>query len=462
MSAPAEPLSLLGVLTRSDRLAGRQLRGATHTVKLIDVVRRSSLAAVDAAALAGRSVLIHVRDPLFAALALIELDGLARRVVIAPPDLPDAALPEVIDEAEIEAVVFDEEPPCETWRLRRARVTLPSGALWEIRPQPLLTEWVMFTSGTSGPPKMAVHTLEGLAGAIKPAPLGEPAPVWGTFYDIRRYGGLQILLRALMGEGSLVLTSPIEPAAQFLVRLGEAGVTHLTGTPSHWRRALMTPETARLAPRYVRLSGEIADPAVLAALKDRFGVTPVHAYASTEAGVGFEVRDGLAGFPASIVGQPGEVEIRVADGVLKLRSPRASLGYLNRTAGLLKDPDGFVDTGDLVELTGDRYAFVGRRGGVINVGGMKAHPEEIEAVINRHPAVHVCRVRARKNPITGAIVAADVVLKLQRQDADLARVKAEIMAECRAALAPFKVPASIEFVPELAVTAGGKLERAGA
>ena len=50
----------------------------------------------------------------------------------------------------------------------------------------------------------------------------------------------------------------------------------------------------------------------------------------------------------------------------------------------LTDSEGFVDTGDMVELRGDRYYFVGRRGGIINIGGLKVHPEEIEAVINRH------------------------------------------------------------------------------
>ena len=65
----------------------------------------------------------------------------------------------------------------------------------------------------------------------------------------------------------------------------------------------------------------------------------------------------------------------------------------------------------MVELRGDRYHFVGRRGGVINVGGLKVHPEEIEAVINRHPAVRMSLVRGRRNPITGAIVVAEVVLQ---------------------------------------------------
>src|SRR5271154_7239097 len=78
------------------------------------------------------------------------------------------------------------------------------------------TEWVMPTSGTSGPPKMVAHTLATLTGAIRPAPTQR----WATFYDIRRYGGLQIFLRALAGAESLTLTDPDEGVDAFLVRLG--------------------------------------------------------------------------------------------------------------------------------------------------------------------------------------------------------------------------------------------------
>jgi len=101
------------------------------------------------------------------------------------------------------------------------------------------------------------------------------------------------------------------------------------------------------------------------------------------------------------------------------------------------------------------------RGGIINVGGLKVHPEEIEAVINRHPDVRVSLVRARKNPITGAIVVADVVRRAaangdQVRDADLKR---EILEACRDSLPQHKVPASIRFVPSLDVSATGKMVR---
>ena len=64
-----------------------------------------------------------------------------------------------------------------------------------------------------------------------------------------------------------------------------------------------------------------------------------------------------------------------------------------------------------IERRGDRCYFVGRRGGVINVGGVKIHPEEVEAALNSHATVRASRVFARKNPITGALVCADVVLR---------------------------------------------------
>jgi acyl-CoA synthetase (AMP-forming)/AMP-acid ligase II len=281
---------------------------------------------------------------------------------------------------------------------------------------------------------------------------------------MRRYAGMQTFLRAMLGGGSMVLSSAYEPVGDFLVRAGAHGVTHINGTPSHWRRALMSTGSHKMAPRYVRLSGEIADQAILDNLRAFFPQAGVgHAYASTEAGVAFEVDDGRAGFPAGFVGVGrGEVDIKIAEGSLRLRSARTASRYVGRDAPSLLDADGFVDTGDMVELSGDRYHFVGRKGGIINVGGQKVHPEEVEAAINRHPAVWASQVRARRNPITGAVVAADVVLKdWMHQIGRATDTEREIIAVCRTSLAPHKVPAMIKFVESLDVSATGKLLRQG-
>src|SRR3984885_14837983 len=206
----------------------------------------------------------------------------------------------------------------------------------------------------------------------------------------------------------------------------------------------MSGASGRMKPRYVRLSGELADQAILNNLAHAFPEANIaHAFASTEAGVAFDVRDGKAGFPAAIIGQTGTpVEMRVVDGSLRIRSNRTASRYLG-DAGMLADGDGFVDTSDMVEQRGDRYYFVGRREGVINVGGQKVHPEEGEAVINQHPGVQIARVRGRPSPITGAIVVADIVV---RANGAFDTIAEEILESCRRALPPHKVPAMLREV----------------
>ena len=435
-------------------LQGRWLWDGRVEVDLPSAVRQSRIGPARDELL-GRHVLIRTSDQIRAALALIELDGVAARLILCPPDLAERDLPSVIDDAEVDAIVGDVEPPAGLKVDHHGLSLLDPGPKTDHPPK--RTDWIMFTSGTTGRPKMVVHTLPGLAGAI--APSADPTPpIWGTFYDIRRYGGLQMLLRACLGGGSMVLSQPDEAVAAFLTRLGSRGVTHLSATPSHWRKALMSPAIREVRPRYVRLSGEIADQSVLDRLQAAFPNTPVgHAYASTEAGVGFEVNDGREGFPISFVGrEPPAVEMKVVDGSLRLRSSRTASRYLGSAAEPLAGPDGFVDTGDMVEPRGERYYFVGRRGGIINVGGLKIHPEEVEAVINGQPGVRMSLVKARRSPVTGAVVVADVV----SDDAvPQAQLRENILAACRAALPPFKTPAVIRFVDALTVTPGGKLER---
>ena len=416
------------------------------------------------AELMGRSVLLATSSQLTTALALIELDGRTRRLAILPPDFDPAHLAAVIAAAEIDAVVIDDgSPPCAALDLA-IRVTCAPSIVTstEVFSVGARSEWVLMTSGTTGMPKMVRHDLASLTAAMQAHSPADGAAVWGTFYDIRRYGGLQIFLRAVNGGASLVLSSAGEPVADHLARLAEHGVTHLSGTPSQWRRALMNPTIRQIAPRYVRLSGEIADQAILDSLRSAFPRAAIgHAYATTEAGVGFDVNDGLAGFPAASVGPVrAGVEMKVLDGSLRIRSPGTSCGYLG-TEQALADADGFVDTGDIVELRGERYHFVGRKGGIINVGGLKVHPEEIEAVINRHPQVRMSLVRRKQSPITGSIVVADVVLKSEQQGVRAAQIELrdDILRFCRAALPRYKVPAAISFVPALPVAATGKLVR---
>ena len=489
---PSETRSLWDLTAAGGLPAGRVLSDGLGQATLASLATGTNLDG-NTEALRGRTVLLSCDRQLPAALALLALDGVAGRILLCPPDLAPGHIPAVIAEAGVEAIVSDgtgpaANPPSGILAPGILAPGILAPGILVIRchdtvrsatplPHGRETEWLLFTSGTTGRPKLVSHTLASLTGPLAEGPAAGTDAVWSTFYDIRRYGGLQILLRALLGGGSLILSRAGEPVAAFLTRMGEAGVTHVLGTPSHWRRALMSPALERLSPRYVRLSGEVADQTILTQLARTFpGAGLTHAFASTEAGVGFEVNDGLEGFPESVIGAArGGIEIRVVDGSLRIRSPRTAARYLG-DRGALAGAEGFVDTGDMVTSRDGRYYFAGRREGIINVGGQKVHPEEVEAVINRHPGVLMSRVRGKASPITGALVVADVVLRAaaggeadgregrareagEREAGGFATLKQEILEACRAALPPHKAPVLLREVASLEVSAAGKMVR---
>jgi acyl-coenzyme A synthetase/AMP-(fatty) acid ligase len=460
--------SLWNALSATGNLSGRWLCSRDATVAL-DVLDRGSTLGGRLNELRGRSVLIATKEQLPTALALIELDGVVRRLILCPPGLPAADVASITSSAAVDLVVTDAgSTGSGGGEVERLFLAVPNAlSAAPDRGAQLQSEWILLTSGTTGTPKLVLHTFASLAGAIT-GTLGRNA-VWATFYDIRRYGGLQIFLRAMLGGGSMLLSSATELVADFLVRAGKRRVTHISGTPSHWRRALMSPFARQMQPRYVRLSGEIADQSILDHLRSVYCDADIaHAFASTEAGVAFDVGDGLAGFPAKLIGRGDTgIEMRITDGSLQIKSNRTAIGYLRDVVKPLPGADGFVDTGDMVQLCNGRYYFAGRRDGIINVGGQKVHPEEVEAVINRHPGVRMSLVKTRKSPITGAIVVADVVIKAENHCDDGAvpeqeALRQEILDDCRRALARHKVPATIRFVPSLGVTPSGKLARSNA
>lgn len=457
-----EPVSLWEGASAAGNLAGRFFRSADIRASLKEILENSVLDG-RSEELRDRTVLIATRDQFLAVWAVFELDGIARRIVLCPPDLPRDILPGVIRAAEADAVVLDSagcdrELPGVRYFMPCARRLSPQVC---DRAQQQRTEWVLLTSGTSGVPKLVLHDLATLSAPIDRRGPHEGA-VWSTFYDVRRYGGLQILLRAALTNSSFVLSDASEPVADFLDRAAAEGITHISGTPSHWRRALMSPAASRISPKYVRLSGEIADDGVLNHLREVYGQAKIaHAFASTEAGVVFTVEDGHAGFPAGLLESTPGVQMMVKDDTLRVRSARAAYRYLGEGAPALRDADGFVDTTDLVELRDGRYYFGGRRDGLINVGGLKVHPEEVEAVLNRHPEVWMSLVRKKKSPIIGSVVVADVVLRPEAAPSirDIDAVRDDILVSCRRTLSQHKVPVAINFVPSLDVAESGKMMR---
>ncbi len=440
---PAPRLCLRSLTLRAE-LPDRFISDGETRIVINDL---RTTAHIDVARAHGRSVLLRTRLQLPTVLAAIELDGVAKRIVLCPPD-QWGHLPSIIERATIDFIVTDEPDEgeyvdsrlrCAVWRGDRNTET----------------EWILLTSGTTGLSKLAIHTLPSLTGPLENG-VTTSDPVWSTFYDIRRYGGLQMLFRALLGRGSMILSRDDETPSAFLIRLAKRGVTHMSGTPSHWRRALMSPASTSISPSYVRLSGEIVDQAILDHLRRTYpGANIVHAFASTEAGVAFEVRDGKAGFPVSLIGNPYlHAELGVAGGTLHVRSGRTAKGYIGSP---LDGFDGWVDTGDLVKKQGDRYYFAGRKEGVINVGGQKVYPEEVENILTLHPSIHMARVWARRSPVAGSLVAADIMLE---PGAMLTDIRGDLIEHCRRHLPAWKVPVSIREVDNIDLTPAGKIARA--
>jgi len=438
---------------------------SASTAVCVDALSNGSALGAPLSHLLGRAILIITKEQLPAALALVELDGIARRLVLCPPDVSVDVLPWIVSTASIDTLVWDENLP---------DLAIPGVERISIRPERIIpresyrertekTEWILLTSGTTGVPKLVSHTSSTLSGALSGKGDLGVGSVWATFYDIRRFGGLQILLRALLGGGSMVLSQASESTSAFLARATSHRVTHISGTPSHWRRALLCEASSGFDPKYIRLSGEIADQAILDRLRAAFPRAQIsHSFASTEAGVAFDVEDGRAGFPASWVDSgAAPVRLKVRDGTLRIKSNRAARQYVGSGATTLFDDQGFVDTADMVELHGDRYFFVGRKDGMINVGGLKVHPEEIESIVGSHPAVRMSRATARNSRLVGSVVALDVVADLapnERTDA-AKTLKQEILRLCAARLPRHKIPATIRFVQSIDLNAAGKVVR---
>jgi len=402
-------------------------------------------------------VAVAVRDPLLFLEVLVGLDGVAASMAVLSPGLEPAVIERLARDAGCHGLITDDASVEEA-------VDLPvlSGEPWgheeKPRKQAQPTRWALATSGTTGTPKLVGHTLASLTRTTKVHVTSGADLSWGLLYDMTRFAGMQVALQALLGGSKLLLPGSADPLAVQLAFLDAHGVTHLSATPSLWRKVLMTPGIGLQRLRQVTLGGEIADQYVLDALRARFPEARItHIFASTEAGVGFSVSDGRAGFPEDYLrDHPGGIEMDIRDGRLHLRSAEAASRYLG-DRGELADGEGWVDTGDLVRVEGSRVLFLGRASGIINVGGSKVVPEHVEQCLLAHPAVAQARVSMKKNSITGGLVAAEIVLQPGAGAPGAAR--REVMRHARERLERHEAPALVSIVSSIGLSSSGKVKR---
>lgn len=313
---------------------------------------------------------------------------------------------------------------------------------------------LMETSGTTGTPKVVVHSLERLLSGIGVRPVSAVPARWMLTYPVAGFAGLQVLLTALASGDELIAVTDFR-AAVIAAAAMEYGPTHMSGTPTFWRSFLTScgDGVSRVPLRQVTLGGEIADQACLNVLRRTFPQAVVtHIYASTEAGALFSVKDGRAGFPAAWL-QEGVrgAKLRIRDSVLEVESPRAMVA---RAEGGDPEGDSWIRTGDLVQVEGDRVYFLGREDTLINVGGSKVVPEEVERVLLSVAGVKHARVFGKANPLTGNIVAAEIVLSGATPETVRPMIQASL-----ASLERYKQPRILTFVERIDQSETGKVSR---
>lgn len=393
-------------------------------------------------------VAVSIADTASLMRLLAGADGRTASLLLLAPSLPSPTIAELQEEAGIAHLVSD--------RFGLDAID-PTTALDGGAASGKKTAWLMTTSGTTGRPKIVRHQLEGLLRTAKPAGQG-PAPIWGLLYDPSRFAGMQVVLQSLAGGGRLIAPSADAPMSERLALLARCGATHLSATPTLWRRILMEPGSDDLTPTHITLGGEIADRSVLDALARRYPNARIrHIYASTELGVGFSVRDGLPGFPARWAESRSEgLGLRIRDGMLWIRPEGPAPKGLG-DGRLTPDADGFYPTGDQVRQEGDRVHFLGRGSSVINIGGTKIQPEEVERILQGHPDIAIARIGHRPSPIAGALLTLTVVPRDPM--ADPKALRRTISAFCREHLQREAMPAKITIVSEPEINAAGKLSR---
>jgi len=314
------------------------------------------------------------------------------------------------------------------------------------------------TSGTTATPKIARHSLEALLGRVRRRPNRCSPARWLLTFSPASFAGLQVVLTAIVSGDEVVAVT--EPGVTALTRAAvELQPTHISATPTFWRGFLLTAATsfAKIPIRQITLGGEIVDQNVLDHLRAAFPMSGItHIYATTEAGAVFAVKDGRAGFPAAWLETGFEgVRLRIVEGVLEVQSPRAMTGYIGGESKTGPLTDGWIRTGDSVTIRENRVHFLGRVDTVLNVGGAKVSPEEVESLLLDVPGVLEGRVFGIPNAITGFVLAAEVVTDVPDHE-NLRRV---ILSCLTARLERYKVPQLIRFVASISTSQLGKKRR---
>lgn len=296
---------------------------------------------------------------------------------------------------------------------------------------------VLFSSGSTGKSKAAVHDLSLLLEKFK-TPRKSQRAITFLLYD--HIGGVNTMLYTLSNAGCMV-TVPDRAPDTVLAAIAKHHVDLLPTSPTFVNLILLSQAWQRHDISTLRTVTYGTEPMPESTLK-RFHelfprITLQQTYGLSEVGILRSKSKSSDSLWMKIGGEG--FETRIVDGMLQIKAQSAMLGYLN--AQSLFTNDGWFLTGDAVEVDGDYIRILGRKSEMINVGGEKVYPAEVESVLLQMPGVVDAAVRGEPNPITGSIVVARVNLETHEEPAEF---KKRMRAFCRDLLSPYKIPARIE------------------
>lgn len=301
---------------------------------------------------------------------------------------------------------------------------------------------VLFSSGTSGQPKGMLHRLDALLNRYKAVRPRNDRCLLLLLID--HIGGLDTAFRCLFAGSTLIV--PAERTADCVAATIESERANiLPASPTFLNLLLISGAIDRHDLTSLKIIAYGAEPMPGSLLKrlnaqlpqvdlqQKFGTSETGAIRIESQGkdsLFFRIKD-------------SDTEWKIVDNELWLKTPSRIVGYLNKEAENL-EADGWYATGDLVESDEDeQIRIIGRITSMINVGGQKVHPSEVEAILSEIPEIDDAHVFGVEDPITGRSISCRIATQDTRSTLDWKRT---IRKHCRGKLSPWKIPSSIEVV----------------
>ena len=364
-------------------------------------------------------------------LALIE-----RGTIIVPLTmLPIAKRAEFLDVAQVEVVIEVDE---QGYRHSERTGRHAEHALYNSLRSAITPGLVLFSSGTTGRSKATVLDFDKLINRYD-----DPKPPRRilSFLNLDHIGGINTLLHTLCQGGTVVTVARRTPDAVFDA-IAAHDVNILPTTPTFLNMVLISGAHTRHSVRSLELITYGTEPMPLRTLQRLKAALPSvrfkQTYGLSELGI-LPTRSKSDDTLWIKLGTNAGFDHKIVDGVLWVRSQMAMLGYLNFPASF--DDDGFFNTEDMVETDGEYVRILGRRSEIINVGGEKVYPSEVENVLLEVPNVADASVTGHPSHVVGMVVKATVQLI---EDEDERAVSRRVREFCRQRLEPFKVPVVIK------------------